>query len=56
MMIAFEEKLDLEVSIPRKLHDEGEHTIKIKLKIMNVMPYVIWLLVFPLYQNLYVMC
>ena len=32
MMISFEEKLELEVSIPRKLHDEWEPTIKIKIK------------------------
>ena len=28
----FEEKLELEVSIPRKLHDEWEPTIKVKIK------------------------
>ncbi|KAE8795224.1 hypothetical protein D1007_29960 [Hordeum vulgare] len=32
MMISFEEKLELEVSIPRKLYDEWEPTIKIKIK------------------------
>ena len=32
MMKAFEEKLELEVSIPRKLHDEWEPTIKVKIK------------------------
>src|SRR6266516_3698671 len=32
MMKALEEKLELEVSIPRKLHDEWEHTIKVKIK------------------------
>ena len=31
-MKAFEEKLELEVSIPRKLHDEWEPTIKVKIK------------------------
>ena len=31
-MKSFEEKLELEVSIPRKLYDEWEPTIKIKLK------------------------
>ena len=32
MMKAVEEKLELEVSIPRKLHDEWEPTIKVKIK------------------------
>ena len=32
MMKAFEEKLELESSIPRKLHDEGEPTIKVEIK------------------------
>ena len=32
MMKAFEEKLELEVSIPRNLHDEWEPTIKVKIK------------------------
>ena len=31
MMKAFEEKLELDVSIPRKLHDEWEPTIKVKI-------------------------
>ena len=32
MMKALEEMLELEVSIPRKLHDEWEPTIKVKIK------------------------
>src|SRR3989337_931845 len=32
MIKAHEEKLELEVSIPRKLHDEWEPTIKVKIK------------------------
>ena len=32
MITSLEEKLELEVSIPRKLHDEWEPTIKIKIK------------------------
>ena len=32
MMQMYEEKLNLEVSVPRKLHDEWEPTIKIKIK------------------------
>ena len=31
-MQSFEEKLELEVSIPRKLYDEWEPTIKSKIK------------------------
>ena len=47
LMQSYEEKHELEVSIHRKLYDEWEPTIKIKLKIMNVMLYVIWVLAFP---------
>ena len=32
LMPSYEEKLELEVSIPRKLYDEWEPTIKIKIK------------------------
>ena len=32
MMKPFEEKMELEASIPRKLHDEWEPTIKVKIK------------------------
>ena len=32
LMQSYEEKLELEVSIPRKLYDEWETTIKIKIK------------------------
>ena len=32
MMKTLEAKLELEVSIPRKLHDEWEPTIKVKIK------------------------
>ena len=56
MMKALEEKLELEISIPRNLHDELEPTIKVKIKIMSDLLYVIWVLVFPQFQNLYVMC
>ena len=55
LMQSYEEKLNLEVSIPRKLYDEWEPTIKNKLKIMNAMLYVIWVLVFPRFQKLCVM-
>ena len=33
LMQSYEEKLELEVSIPRKLYDEWEPTIKIKIKV-----------------------
>ena len=56
MMKALEEKLELEVSIPRKFHDEWEPTIKVKIKIMNVFLCVTWVLVFLQFRNLYVMC
>ena len=56
MMQSFEEKLELEVSIPRKLYDEWEPTIKIKIKDCQCYAFVIWVLVFPRFQKLYVMC
>src|SRR4051812_2427730 len=55
MMKALEEKLELEVSIPRKLHDEWEPTFKSRLKIMSVLLFVTWVLVFLQFRNLYVM-
>ena len=56
LMKALEEKLELEISIPRKLHDNGNLPSKSKSKIMSVLLYVIWVLVFPQFRNLYVMC
>ena len=70
LMQSYEEKLELEVSIPRKLYDEWEPTIKIKIKdhecyalcdLVLVFPRfqtlcVISMLVFPRFQKLYVMC
>ena len=53
---SYEEKLELEVSIPRKLYDEWEPTIKIKIKDHNDMLCVIWVLVFPRFQRLCVIC
>ena len=47
LMQSYEEKLELEVSIPRKLYDEWNLLLKVKLKIMNAMLCVIWVLVFP---------
>ena len=47
LMQSFDDKLNLEASIPRKLNDEWEPTIKLKLRIMNAMLCVIWVLVFP---------
>ena len=51
-MQSYEEKLELEVSMPRKLYDEWELLLRLKLKIMNAMLYVIWVLVFPRFQRL----
>ena len=56
LMQSYEEKLELEVSIPRKLYDECNQLLKLKLKIMNAMPYVIWVLVFPRFQKRCAMC
>ena len=56
LMQSYEEKLELEVSIPRKLYDEWESTIKLKLKIMSVMLCVIWELVFPRFQKPCAVC
>ena len=52
LMQSYEEKLELKVSIPRKLYDEWDQLLKLKLKIMNAMLYVIWVLVFPRFQKL----
>ena len=56
MLKDLEEKMELEISIPRKLHYEWEPTMKSRLKIMNDLLYVIWVLVFPKFRNLFVMC
>ena len=56
MMKALEEKLELEVSIPRKLQDEWEPTIKVKIKNYECFLYVTWVLVFLQFRNPYVMC
>ena len=45
MMKSFEEKLELEISIPGKLYDDL--LLRLKLKIMSVMLCVIWVLAFP---------
>ena len=44
---SYDEKLNLEVSIARKLNDEWEPTIKIKIKDHESMLCVIWVVVFP---------
>ena len=56
MMQSYEEKVELEVSIPRKIYDEWEPTIKIKINIMSAILCVIWVLVFQRFRKLYVMC
>ena len=56
MIKAHEEKIELEVSKPRKLHDEWELTIKVKIK--DYERNALWDLgaSVSLYRNLYVMC
>ena len=56
LMQSYEEKLELEVSIPRNSMMSGNLLLKLKLKIMNAMLCVIWVLVFPRSQKLYVIC
>ena len=56
MMQSFEEKLELELSVPRKLMMSGNLLLTLRLKIMSAMLCVIWVLVFPRFQTLYVMC
>ena len=56
LMQSYEEKLELEVSIPTKLYDEWEPTIRSRIKIMSAMLCVFCVLAFPLFQKLYVMC
>ena len=56
MMQSFEEKLELEVSIPRKLYDEWELLLRLRLNIMSAMLCVIWVLAYPQFQKIYVMC
>ena len=56
MMKALEEKLELVVSIPRKLQMNGTLLSKLRLKIMSVLLCVTWVLVFLQFRNLYVMC
>ena len=47
LMQSYEEKLELEVSIPRNFMMSGNLLLKLRLNIMNAMLYVIWVLVFP---------
>ena len=56
MMQYFEEKIELEVSIPKKFMMSGNLLFRLRLKIMSAMLCVIWVLVFPRFQKLYVMC
>ena len=55
LMQSYEENLELEVSIPRNFMMSGNPLLKLRLQIMNAMLYVIWALVFPRFQKLYVM-
>ena len=52
LMQSYDEKLNLEVSIPRNFMMSGNLLLKLKLKIMNAMLCVIWVLVFPRFQKL----
>ena len=54
MMQSYEEKLNLKVSIPRNFMMSG--SLLLRLMIMNAMLCVIWVLVFPRFRKLYVMC
>ena len=54
MMKSLEGKLELEVSIPRELHDEWNLLSKSRSKTMNAMLCVIWVLVFLRFQSRYV--
>ena len=58
LLHSYEEKLELEVSIPKNFMMSGNLLLKLKLKlkIMNAMLYVIWVLAFPRFQKLCVMC
>ena len=56
LMQSYEEKLELEVSIPRNFMMSGNLLLKLKLNIMNAMLCVIWVLVFPQSQKLCVIC
>ena len=54
LMQSFNEKLNLEVSIPRKLNDEWEPTIEIKIKDYECYSLCDLGLVFPQFRKLYV--
>ena len=56
MLKAFEEKLELEVSIPRKLHDEWEPTIKFNIKNYECFALCDLGANVSQFRNLYVMC
>ena len=56
MMKALEEKLELEFQFLENCMMNGNLLSKSRLKIMSVLLYVIWVLVFPQFRNLYVMC
>ena len=56
LMQSYEEKLELEVSSLENLMMSGNLILKLILKIINAMLYVIWVLVFPQFQKLCVMC
>ena len=52
LMQSYEEKLESEVSTLENFMMSGNLLLKLKLKIMNAMLCVIWVLVFPQFQRL----
>ena len=56
VMQSFEEKLELEVLFVENFMMSGNLLLRLRLKIMNVMLCVIWVLVFQRFQKLCVMC
>ena len=56
VMQSHEEKLEVEVYFPRKLYDEWEPTIKIKIKDYECYALCDLVLVFPRFEKLCVMC
>ena len=56
LMQSYEEKLELEVYILENFMMSGNQLLKLRLKIMSSMLYVIWVLVFPRFQRLCVIC
>ena len=54
LMQSYDEKLNFKVSIPRKLNDEWEPTINIRIKDYECFALCDLVLVFPQFRKLYV--